>query len=131
LRAGCKGPRALQPGIEVLEIPVAAMLSQDGGEGKAAAAMPDRIADHGIEIRTDAIGAALIDRVAGNAFGEDPLTRGGIRRRQQRSQSRAVAALALCLATRDRIAPFFHLVVLVGPEVVRTDARQAQRNDAS
>ena len=75
-----EGARALQPLVEILEGPVAAMVGECGRIGKARFMRRDRQADHAIEIGSDTAGAALVDRVAGNALGEHLLALGDIRR---------------------------------------------------
>ena len=75
--------RAGQPGVELVEAPVAALGLERVGEGEAALALGDRFADRAVQVRADAVGAARIDRVARRALLEHFGALGGVGGREQ------------------------------------------------
>ncbi len=86
------------------------------------------LADRGPEIGADAVGAALVDRVAGHAFGEHLLAGRNIGGREQRRdvRPRRGALSTLGLDTRNLIG---RRLRRVGMEQLAADDASAQRDD--
>src|SRR3546814_12597528 len=84
LRAWRKFARRGEPLVERFEGPGAALALQCVGKCESGFARSDFLTHDGVKIETDAIGAALIDRVAGNALLEHGFALCGIRAGEQR-----------------------------------------------
>ncbi len=95
--------------IQILEGPVTALALERVREGEAALALTDRFADGCEKIGADAVGAALVDGVAGRALGEDLFTGRNIGAGEQGVQARSssCAAFALSLHAFDCVAHRF------------------------
>ncbi len=91
----------------------------------------DRRAHHAVEIRTDAIGPALIDRVARGAFGEDLFAGRGIGAGQQRAEIRTLVGAAFLGCALDEITSFFGMLGAIGMEIHARNDGGAQRHDSS
>ena len=127
-----KGLGVGQPLVKRGEIPLAALALQRIRKGKAAAAHADRVADHGPQVGTDAVGRALVDGVAGLALGKDCFALGGIGLGQavfDRLDRGCGACAAGGFDAGDGIAHGFGAFVLVSHEIVGGQAGQTQRHD--
>src|SRR3990167_9520721 len=95
--------------------------------------LADRLADDAIEVRTDAIGAALLGGVAGLALGKNGFALGNVTSSEeirQRQLSRPATLGTFFDDALDRVAHLFRTVLLVGQEVVRRQAGEPQSHDA-
>ena len=100
------------------------------GKGKAAAPLGDRVADHGVEVGTGAVGPALRDGVARLALGELLLAGGDIRAGEQSGQRRTLGlSAAFADHAFDGIAGFFQMGLAVGMVIFAAQDRRAQRDD--
>ena len=94
--------------------------------------LADRLAHYAVEVGADTVGAALVDGVAGAAFGEDFFTGSRIGAGQKRAEVGTGIGAAFFFRTFDEEAPFpvFEFLMPVGVEIHARSDGCAERDDA-
>src|SRR3546814_15278801 len=126
--AGRELARAGQPFVHLFEVPASAHAREDRGEGEAMLAVADFLAQRAKEVRTDAVGAARIDRVARGALREHRLALRRVGGGEQIGERHGrFAAAGASLGILDRIAGLFGTGASAPPARGAEEARGGER----